>query len=399
MYLNALMVRPMLATLVTLKMMQLTLEHGLSFISPLAFAMYGMLCVRTSDIDSAFRFGDLGLELLVKLQVCEYIPRVYAAYYGCIYPWRFPIRDALDHLLYAHRVGMQTGDIEYSCLCAYLWSSRSTSAGFPLDKIEDQRTKFQITMKSRRQESLLRMSTPHLQAIRYYRGMDADMDETDSMLQFSIANNLQATSQIIYWSKAQTALLFNDLDCADELACVADLSKNLVRIPPTPELAHITFLNGMIAFAMLGGFGNGKPRRTRRQYKRDGKSMLKSLKSFAQWCPANFGASKQLLEAELAAVNGQVGLAMECYVCAIALAKDNGNLFIQALANERAGRYCFHSLCLRQTALSYFKHSLLAYTSWAAMRKVDHLREELKSMYGTDDYERCCTDETLASVN
>jgi hypothetical protein len=190
--------------------------------------------------------------------------------------------------------------------------------------------------------------------------MDADMDETDSMLQFSITNNLQATSQKIYWSKAQTALLFNDLDHADELACVADLSKNLGRIPPSPELVHTTFLNGMISFAMLGGCNNGNLRRTRRQYKREGKAMLELLKSFAQWYPANFVASKLLLEAELAAVNGQVGLAMECYVCAIALAKDNGNLFIQALANERAGRYCFHSLCQRQTALSYFNHSLLA---------------------------------------
>jgi hypothetical protein len=146
MYLNALLVRPMLAPFVTLKMMQLTLVHGLSFISPLAFSMYGMLCVGTSDIDTAFRFGDLGLELLEKLQVREYIPRVYAVYYGCIYPLRYPIRDALDHLFYAHRVGMQTGDIEYSCLCAYLWSSRSINAGVPLDEIEDQGTKFQITM-------------------------------------------------------------------------------------------------------------------------------------------------------------------------------------------------------------------------------------------------------------
>jgi hypothetical protein len=399
MFLHAVLVRPMLAPFVTLKMMQLTLVHGLSFISPLAFTTYGMLCVRTSDIDAAFRFGDLGLELLEKLQVREYIPRVYAAYYGCIYPWRYPIRDALDHLLYAHRVGMQTGDIEFSCLCANLWCYLSTNAGVPLDEIEDQGTKFQITMKSRRQQSLLRMSSYRLQAIRYYRGMDADMDETEAMLQFSIANNLLTTMQGIYWSKAQTALLFNDLDRAAELACVADLSKNLWRIPPTPELVHITFLNGMIAFAMLGGCNNGNPRLTRRQYKRKGKVMLESLKSFAQWCPANFVASKLLLEAELAAVNGQVGLAMECYVCAIALAKDNGNLFIQALANERAGRYCFHSLCQRQTALSYFNHSLLAYTSWAALRKVDHLREELKSMYGTDNYERCCTEETLASVN
>jgi hypothetical protein len=395
MFLHALLARPNLAPFISLKLMKLTLTHGLSFIAPLAFSSYGMLCIKLNDIDAAFRFGELGIELLEQLQVREYIPRVYAAYYSCIYPFKYPARDALDHLLYAHRVGIQTGDIEFSCLCANLWSYLSMDAGLPLGEIEHQWTIFQKTMKSHRQKSLLRMSIPCSQLIKYFRGKDVDFTTTDSILQDCLATNLRSFASSIYWGKAQSAVLFNDWKLADEIAGVADLSKNLRRIPPTPEVVHVTFLNGMIAFVSLGTCSKEKLRRPRRQYFREGKKMLQSLEKFSQLCPANYVCMKFLLEAELAAALGQPGRAMERYICAISLAKDNGNFFIHGLANERAGRYCMSSLHQRQVAASYFNHSLLAYLGWSALRKVEHLRNELKEMYDEKEYEQWCDDTTL----
>ena len=386
MFLHALLVRPKLAPFISLLMMKLTLTYGLSFIAPLAFASYGMLCIKLNDIDAAFRYGEFGIELLEQLQVREYIPRVYAAYYACIYPLKYPARDALDHLLYAHRVGLQTGDIEFSCLCVNLWSYLSMNAGLPLDEIDQQWTIFQKTMKCHRQKSLLIMSIPCSQLIKFFCGKDVDFRQTESILQDCITNNLGSFASSIYWGKAQTALLFNDWKLADEVAGVADLSRNLQKIPPTSELIHVTFLNGMIAFVTLGTHSKDKLRRSRRQYMREGRKMLRSLEAFSQLCPANFVDMKFLLEAELAVVRRQPGVAMERFICAIALAKDNGNFFIQALANERAGRYCFKELHQRNVAASYFKHSLQAYTGWAARRKVEHLQGELKEMYGESDY-------------
>jgi predicted ATPase len=134
MTLNALLVRPKLAPFVTLKLMKLTLTHGLSMIAPTAFATYGMLCISgMCDADSALRFGELGLALLVRLEVREYLPRVYAAFYGCIHAWKRPLRDALEPLLHAHRVGMQTGDMEYASLNANLYCFRAMDAGISLN--------------------------------------------------------------------------------------------------------------------------------------------------------------------------------------------------------------------------------------------------------------------------
>jgi predicted ATPase len=111
MFLHSILVRPHLSAFVSLKMIKLTLKHGLCFLSPLAFAVFGVRCIQYfPDTDNAFRFGNLGLELLDNFQVREYLPRVYVAYYAGIVQWKYPLQACLDHLIQAQRVGMQTGD-------------------------------------------------------------------------------------------------------------------------------------------------------------------------------------------------------------------------------------------------------------------------------------------------
>ena len=93
MFLRALLIRPKMAPFIAFKTMTLTLKHGLSTIAPVAFSSYGMVCAGGGDTDDAFRFGELGLELLERFEVIEYLPRVHAAFYGCIHSWKRPLRQ------------------------------------------------------------------------------------------------------------------------------------------------------------------------------------------------------------------------------------------------------------------------------------------------------------------
>lgn len=391
MFLHALLVRPNLSPFVTLKMMKLTLTHGLSFLAPLAFGTYGMLCIQMSDRESALRFGELSVQLLERFQVREYIGRVYAAYYACIFPWKYPMRDGLGKLLHAHRIGLQTGDVEFSSLCANLWSYLAIDAGIPLNEIEQQWTNFQVTMKTHRQATVFRMSVPCLQTIQYFQGKDVDFSETEAILQHSLQNKLRSSINGIHWTRAKTAFLFNDYEKAHALTHDANVTRRIWSIPPSPEIAHVVFLNGMISFAMAA---DQRPqasvkmlRRTQRQHVLEGIKMIRLLKKYALWCPANFLDKKYMLDAELAAANGQSDQAMQFYISAIAMAKDNRSLFVQGVANERAGRYCFTTLNQPQEAVAFFMQALLVYEEWTAHRKVDQLREALKEMYGKEDYQ------------
>lgn len=325
-----------------------------------------------NDVDAAFRFGGLGLELLKRLEVNEYLPRVYAAYYGCIHTWKKPLRDSLAHVLHAHRVGMQTGDMEFSSLNANLYCFIAIDAGVPLDEIEREWAGFQQTMKNHRQESLLRMSIPCMQAVKLYRGEPVDKRETDALLQYCIENKLHSTVNGIRLSRMRIAYLFNDYELADSLSI--QFSRRIWALTPTFELVSAPFVCAMVSLAMAA-----KGKRVR-QNVRKAKKMIKKLKYFARMCPSNCLDKKFLLEAELAAVYGQEAKAFEKYVCAIALAKDNRLLFIEALANERCAKFLVARGKLSDAEL-YFRHALALYDEWGGKAKVDSLRADVESLY------------------
>lgn len=391
MFMHALLMRPELAFFIGLKMVELTFTHGLCYWSPLAFEAYGMLCLIVfSSKNDAFRFGELGLDLIERLQLREYIPRVYAVYYYCIHPWRYPMRDSLRYLLQAYYIGLQTGDIEFSFVCAVMWLSISYDCGNPLNEIDLQCSRFYRSILSHRQKSLHYLTLPPYYAVKYHRGGDVDSNEIEAVLEHSFKNDIQMLQFSVLWYRAEIAFIYNDIEKADKLLFEANtLDKIHQQYTGTPDVVLVTLLNGMIAFACLDSSYKGKRLRKRQQYMQRGKAMLKQLKIYSQWCPDNFAGHKFLLEAELAVVCGQLDRAMEKYICAITMSKENRSLFVHALANERVGRFCFHTLKRRHDATNYFTQALLAYQEWNGTRKVAHLRAELFDMYGTEAFKHC----------
>lgn len=346
-----------------------------------------MLCAKIFPTpDAAFRYGELGLELLDKFQVREYLPRIYAAYYACIFPWKHHLPESLDYLIHAERVGMQTGDVEFACLCANLWGYVATDSDVPLDEVETHWLTFQNTMKSRRQKSSLQMSVSCLQAVQYLQGKDVNFSETEELLKYSIENKIVLKTANIRWWEAKTALIFNDIFRADEIAYEANFAKNKHTIPPTSEIVQTAFLNGMIALVMAAQprrrGSTLRPRRTRKQYISEGKRMIRLIKKYVLWAPINYYDKQVLLEAELAAVLGRNDQAMQQYTCAIALSKVSRNTLVQGLSNERAGRYCVSVLNQPERAMKYFNAALLVYGEWKAYRKVNHLQAEMTTMFG-----------------
>jgi histidine kinase len=372
MFLHALLFRPKLAPFITLKLMKLTLTHGLSMIAPLSFSTYGILCISGMyDAESAFRFGELGLELLERLEVKEYLPRLYAGFYSCIHPWKRPLRDSLPHILHAHRVGKQTGDIEYACLNANLYCFIAIDAGIPLDEIEREWAGFERTMITHRQKALLRMSAPCIEAIHLYRGKTDDASETDLLLQRYADDKLHSPINGT-GTRMRTAYLFNDYELADRLSRIA--SNSLWSLPPTFEIVSAAFLSGMIALAMAA-----KGKRVWQNLRKASK-LIKAMNCMARGCPSNCLDKKFLLEAELAAVRGRDAEAFEKYTGAIGLAMAYRFLHIEALANERCARF-FVDRGKLPDASPYFRRAIVLYDEWGGKAKVDRLHAEMESLY------------------
>jgi predicted ATPase len=105
--------KPILAPLLAIRMVQLSLKHGLCAASSVAFSVYGMLLVsKKSRVHEGTRMGELSFKILDRFQAKAWLPRVHAAFYGHIHAWTRPHKLAFEPLLRGYRVGLETGDIE-----------------------------------------------------------------------------------------------------------------------------------------------------------------------------------------------------------------------------------------------------------------------------------------------
>lgn len=365
-YVHTLFARPVLAPFVALKLMKLTLKYGLSVYSSMAFSVYGMTLIGAkSDIEKAYRFGKLGLELLSKYKLDQYLPRVYAAFYGCIFAWKRPVKDALTPLYDAHRVGFQTGDIEFSALCASLHCFLALDSGMTLPEVLKRYRYFRDIASSNRQLSVIKLTFPCIQTICSFMGQPEDFSLTDEI--GAPTDSTTGWSEFGY-SKLRIAYMFNDFEKAEELVC--SIEEKSWAMPPTIDRINAEFTIGLVALQLAS---------SGRHYKmnlRRARACIRAFKKYALNCPSNFSDKRFLLEAELAMVEGRHSVALENYTIAIALAQSSGFLFHEALANERCARFLVSAGKLFD-AESYYQRSLDVYGVWGAEAKVTHLRNEM----------------------
>jgi hypothetical protein len=96
------------------------------------------------------------------------------------------------------------------------------------------------------------------------------------------------------------------------------------------------------------------------------------MQQWARHAPANFLHKWQLVEAELARVQGKAAHAIDCYEQAVRLAQDSQFLQEEALAQELAGQ--FHLARGQQfLARLYLRESVQSYRQWGALAKVRDL--------------------------
>lgn len=122
MFLNVYVTDPLIAPLIAIRMVNLSIRYGLSSLSSLGFAAYGVLsCSLDGRVDLGYKYGQLALHLLEKFNCPEFLPRVHAAVYGFIYGWKHEFSLSLEPLRYAHQIGLETGDTEFAVVNAAIF--------------------------------------------------------------------------------------------------------------------------------------------------------------------------------------------------------------------------------------------------------------------------------------
>jgi len=372
---------PMLVPLIVFKHIKVSVTYGNTPQPPFMYGIYGfILSGRLGNIESGYRFGQLALDLVNRLNAIESKARTIHVVNLFIRHWKEHCRETLHHFQEAYQVGLETGDLEFAGHAALGYCRRAYITGQELNELEHTMTEYSDACKRFNQETSRDWIKLLHQAVLNLLGRaDSSADSPPCrligesydervMIPFYQQEMNKTMMYYIFINKLILSYLFQDFDQAVKSAEAAeqyldgaagidifplfhyyDSLAKLAVYPDVPALEQEQILNKVAA-------NQGK------------------LENWAQHAPMNYRHKFYLVEAERAQVLNKDGNAREYYDKAIDGARENGYLNDEALAYELAGKF-YLAKGRDRLAEVYLHDAHYAYQRWGALAKVKDLEQ------------------------
>jgi signal transduction histidine kinase len=378
----AYMSSPKLFALINFKQVYLSVKYGNESISAYVYAVYGLLlCGVLNDIKTGVRFGQLALKLLEQPAAEKHKAKTLVVVNNFIAHWQRHAKANLEPLLEAYQIGLETGDLEYAALAAFLYPTTAFIIGKPLSQVNQDMLKFEQTIAKLNQKTawqfiqLWRQVVLNLQIPSPERLQGESYDE-EKKLAFYLQTNDKTTLCFIYVNKLIFCYLFEQyqsaLDCASALDNYSEGILSLILVP------IFYFYDSLTRLAIYPHISKAQ----QKQFLKQVTNNQKKMNHWAKHAPMNYHHKYLLVEAEKARVLGHHWKAVEHYDLAIQHAKEQGYQQEEALANELAAKFWLAQR-KEEFARTYMQKARINYQQWGALHKVEALE---------DNYPDLCTE-------
>ncbi|MEH2198160.1 trifunctional serine/threonine-protein kinase/ATP-binding protein/sensor histidine kinase [Nostoc sp.] len=359
---------PLLFPFVILTQAKLSINQGNTGLSAFGYGVYGILLINIlGDLDGAYDFGQLALQLVAKLNARSIQPKVNAPIGQMIIHCKSHFRDSLPLQVEGVQIGLEIGDLEFAGSNAYGLFYWSYHLGKNLATLVAEYEPYLAVLSQHNLTVHLNYSHIALQLIQYLQGNQSKADLATQREQlhrtFTIANNLTALH--LYWVGGLTvSYLFGEIVQASEDAAQARQTlaagagffsefvfyfyDSLTALAEYPEATDKTALGDRILANQA------------------------KLRHRANHAPMNFQHKYDLVEAERYRVFGQNYEAADYYDRAISGAKANEYIQEEGLANELAAKF-YLDWGKQRIASDYMIEAYYAYARWGAKAKVAEL--------------------------
>jgi PAS domain S-box-containing protein len=381
----ALMTDENLACLMITRMVNLSLEYGNSNASCCGYVWLGMILgPYFGDYPSAFRFGQLSVDLVDKRGLDAFRARVYLNFGIVVNLWTRHVRSSRAFVQRAFDAANKIGDLIYAGHCCNNFVTNSLASGEPLSEVELEATNGLDFARKLRFGVVVDLITGQQRLIRTLRGLtpdftsfnDAEFEEAHFEQHLEANPNL-ALPACFYWIRKLQARVWAQ-DYSSALRAAAKARELLWTSRPFFEHAEYHFYAALARAASC----NVVPAEQDAPHLATLAAHYRQLEIWAQHCPENFEDRKALLAAEIARLEGRALDAERLYEEAIRLAREHGFIQNEGLANELAAR--FHAARGFTTiADAYLRNARSCYVRWGAdgkVRQLDqsyaHLRQE-----------------------
>ncbi|MEW5860965.1 MAG: serine/threonine protein kinase, partial [Cyanobacteriota bacterium] len=123
--------------LIACKMVNLSINYGNATWSPPSYAAYGfVLCGVVQDIELGYKFGQLALSLIERLDTKKGKAKALQIFSENVMQWKVHIRKVIPFLVDTYQNGVETGDFEFAGYALYNACCRSFFVGEELTQLE-----------------------------------------------------------------------------------------------------------------------------------------------------------------------------------------------------------------------------------------------------------------------
>jgi predicted ATPase len=328
----------MVMALCIVRLVRATLEYGNAPPSAVGYVIYANILLSRGEVQEAFEYGMLSLELNKRFNDRVQLPKVTNLF--CNYT-NFLVRPFSTNVeLYelSTRVGRENGDFLFGLWAAFfvIWSRFLASDS--LQGVQTRAQELRDFVEQTNDEKMLRAFQMLQQTIEElvdparHKYRDSD-EEHDVSLVYWKENGFLPGPTWHAILRAQTAYLLGrpkvalDLLTNDQLV----LSPEIVMFP----LSQLHFYRGVSAAALLRSASQDR----RLELERLLNESLENLRELSSNCPANFAYQRHLLEAAQLRTKGELWRASESFEHAISAALEHGPTYARAITYEEAARF------------------------------------------------------------
>ncbi|MRG92121.1 AAA family ATPase [Polyangium spumosum] len=361
------------------------LRHGHTDVSPHAYAFHAfVLCAAFQRYDEARQFLALAPALDAKIGTpgrrCRALHTV-----ACTSHHFERAEEVLAGFERALRAGLVAGDIVFGCSCAL------EIVGIKLTGIEElaatrARAEKELSFARRVKEGIaVEGLTIALQAVANLEGRtrgrsslsDEQFDEA-TWLARAEREGLHLIVPYYFAAKMLVGCVHGDPACVIDAADVIE-----PRMGPAAALPVASEMPFHLGLALASAHASA-PVVEREKLAARLAACAEKLDHAARLCEATFGHHHALLRAEVARIEGRSGDARELYDAAVAAARAQGNMKVEALANERAAQF-YLGRGQEAVARVYLVAAQRAYTRWGASAKVADMAQAHASLLGAPE--------------
>ena len=325
---------PSMLPLIIFLMVTTTLKHGLNPTSCDAFARLGLLLCGPFGKPHEGREMAKAAELILKQPGMHRITSktIFVTQCFCFH-WTAPLHDTIAPLLKGCEEGLAAGDTDSACYCLVARSFNLYFVGRPLDSTQQELEATIDVMTQVRQDGPVMRIIIIEATVKKLRGLDteADDEKMDSYLKTAEETGNLSLSAFVHTMRLEIFVIFQEWESALDL--VQKAGDVRLALTALSNAIRFTFLEALTYLKVAQTASGSK----KKKMKKSGKKAMKLIQGWAKNGNVNVVHHLQILEAELAVLEGKVKEAEKSFKLAVASARRNGFIQDRALAHELSG--------------------------------------------------------------